>query len=92
MTGLVVSSFENVVHELQLQYCRFGHLSFSVLARLIPSLYNICDKYKLICDACEFAKHTQTIYHISGTRSIKIFDVIHSDVWGPCSTVSFFGH
>ena len=91
-TGLVASSSENAVHELQLQHRRLGHLSFFVLARLFPSLYNICDKHKLVCDACEFAKYTRTIYPISGTQSINIFDVIYSNVWGPCSTTSLSGH
>jgi hypothetical protein len=33
-----------------------------VLGRLYPKLYSSYNKAKLVCDACEFAKHTRIIY------------------------------
>ena len=35
----------------------------------------------LKCEACELAKHSRTVYHASGNMSLKLFDLIHSDVW-----------
>jgi len=62
------------------------------MSRSYPSLFNACPRESLICDACEFAKHTRVPYPILGLRSNKPFDVIHSDVWGPCEVHSISGH
>jgi GAG-pre-integrase domain len=48
--------------KLFLLYCRLGHIPFTVLERLYPKLYSSCNKAKLVCDACEFAKHTRIMY------------------------------
>jgi transposase InsO family protein len=74
--------------ELFLLHCRLGHISFIVLGRLYPKLYSRCNKAKLVCDACEFAKHTRTIYPFVGNRSSSCFDIVHSDVWGPARVAS----
>jgi transposase InsO family protein len=42
------------------------------------------NKEILVCDACEFGKHTRSSYVSSGSRSSCIFELVHSDVWGPC--------
>jgi transposase InsO family protein len=74
--------------ELFLLYCRLGHILFTVLGRLYPKLYSRCNKAKLVCDVCEFAKHTRTIYPFFGNRSSFCFDIVHSDVWGPARVAS----
>ena len=82
---------KSVEDELLLHHQRIGHSSFGVLSRLYSSLYEKADKQKLVCDACEFGKHTRSSYVGSGNRSSGAFDLIHSDVWGPCSTTSTNG-
>jgi GAG-pre-integrase domain len=77
--------------ELFLLHCRLGHISFTVLGRLYPKLYSRCNKAKLVCDACEFAKHTRIMYHSFGNRSSFCFDIVHSDVWGPSRVASPLG-
>ena len=52
-----------------------------LLSRSYPTLFNTCPKESLVCDACEFAKHTRVHYPSLGLRSNRPFDVIHSDVW-----------
>jgi GAG-pre-integrase domain len=74
--------------ELFLLHCRLGHIPFTVLGRLYPKLYSRCNKAKLVCDACEFAKHTRTIYPFVGNRSSSYFYIVHSDVLGPTRVVS----
>jgi Integrase core domain/GAG-pre-integrase domain len=76
--------------ELLLLHCRLGHISFTVLGKLYPKLYSKCSKAKLVCDACEFAKHTRTTYLFFGNRSYSCFDIVHSDVWGPSRISSLF--
>ena len=67
--------------ELLLLHCRLGHPSFASMSRSYPTLFNTCPKESLVCDACEFAKHTRVHYPSLGLRSNRPFDVIHSDVW-----------
>jgi transposase InsO family protein len=77
--------------ELLLIHRRMGHSSF-LLERLYPLKYEKTDKQKLVCDGCEFGKHTRSSYVSSGSRSSHAFDLVHSDVWGPCSTMEIDGH
>jgi Integrase core domain len=77
--------------ELLLLHCHLGHIPFIMLGKLYPKLYSRCSKAKLVCDACEFAKHTTTTYSSVGNRSSSCFDIIHSDVWEPSRITSLFG-
>jgi hypothetical protein len=43
---------------------------------------------KLVCDVCEFAKHTRIMYPSFSNRSSSYFDIVHSDVWGPLRVAS----
>ena len=78
--------------ELLLHHRRLGHLSFAAMSCIYPSLFNLCSRESLVCDACELAKHTRGTYPSRGLRSHKSFEVIHSDVWGPCEVYSVSGH
>jgi len=71
---------------------RLGHPSFASMSRSYPSLFNACPKESFVCDACEHAKHTRVPYPSLGLRSNRPFDVIHSDVWGPCEIQSISGN
>jgi GAG-pre-integrase domain/Zinc-finger len=70
---------------LLLHHRRLGHPSFPILSRLHPPLFKKANKEKLVCDVCELDKHIRSSYARSGSRSF-CFNLIHSDVWGPCST------
>jgi hypothetical protein len=80
------------IQELLLHHHRLGHPSFATLSRIYPSLFKSCPSESLVCDACELAKHTRGTYPSRGLRSEKPFEVIHSDVWGPCEVHSVSGH
>ncbi|XP_073109504.1 uncharacterized protein [Elaeis guineensis] len=84
--SLTVSSSQK--EDLLLQHRRLGHLSFTPLARIFPSIFEIY-KEKLVCDACELAKHTRSTYPNSGRCSKAMFEVVHSDVWGSCGPPLF---
>ncbi|XP_073112311.1 uncharacterized protein [Elaeis guineensis] len=71
-TSLTVSSSQK--EDLLLQHRRLGHLSFTLLARIFPSVFETY-KEKLVCDACELAKHTRSTYPNSGRRSKTMFEV-----------------
>jgi GAG-pre-integrase domain len=88
-TGGVRTSVEDL---LLLHHRRLGHPSFSALSKLYPPLFEKANKEKLVCDACELGKHTRSSYSSSGSRSSLAFDLVHSDVWGPCSTTAVNGY
>ena len=77
---------------LMLHHKHLGHTSFGVLSRLYPSLFEKVNKEKLVCDACKLGKLTRSSYVSSDHRSSHAFDMIHSDVWGPCFTSSMNGY
>uniref|UniRef100_A0A8R7QNV0 GAG-pre-integrase domain-containing protein n=1 Tax=Triticum urartu TaxID=4572 RepID=A0A8R7QNV0_TRIUA len=90
--GVAFASCVSPSQELLLYHCRLGHLSFAALFRIYPSLFKLCPRELLVCDACELAKHTRGSYPSIGLRSAKPFEMIHSDVWGPCEVRSIFGN
>jgi GAG-pre-integrase domain len=69
--------------ELLLIHRRIGHSSFNLLEHLYPLKYEKTNKQKLVCDGCEFKKHTRSSFVSSGSKSSHEFDLIHSDVCGP---------
>ncbi|XP_073112088.1 uncharacterized protein [Elaeis guineensis] len=71
-TSLTISSSQK--EDLLLQYRRLGHLSFTLLARIFPTVFETY-KEKLVCDACELAKHTRSTYPNSGRRSKAMFEL-----------------
>ena len=83
---LVVSSAQDL-----LWHRRLGHPSFKVFEELAPLVYKNYNKEMLECEVCVLAKHSRTVYPASGTRSLKPFDLIHSDVWGPTNNTSTSG-
>jgi transposase InsO family protein len=85
-TALTVSIGE-MEAKVILEYCRLGHLSFDTMSKVFPGIMSKVDKRKLVCDACEYGKHTRSIYVSKGHRSISPFMLIHSDVW-TCSIIS----
>ena len=78
---LHTQSKESVV----LLHRRLGHPSFHLLKQVYPNLFKHLDIQSLICDSCQFAKHKRTHFSKSDHRKKFPFDMIHSDVWGPCS-------
>jgi hypothetical protein len=56
-------------------------MSFDTMSKIFPEEMKNVDKGKLVCDACEYGKHTRTSYVSRGLRSTSPFVLIHSDVW-----------
>src|SRR3954467_6913842 len=66
-------------------------MRFMYFESLAPAIYKKCHKDLLKCEACELAKHTRSVYPVSGKRSAQPFDLVHSDVWGPTKNASTNG-
>ena len=63
-----------------------GHPSLPLLKKLCPQFSSLSS---LDCEFCQFAKH----HRLSSSprvnkRASALFELIHSDVWGPCLVVS----
>lgn len=74
------SSFSN----FHLWHSRLGHVSVSRLKHLISlgSLGNLPSHDISDCSGCKLKKKVALPFNCS-TSSIALFDLIHSDVWGP---------
>ncbi|CAL1397253.1 unnamed protein product [Linum trigynum] len=74
-----------------LWHYRLGHVFHSK----VPILQQLCtsiETYRsLPCDVCHFAKQKRLPFPISSTVSVKPFQLIHVDIWGPNSIPSHDG-
>ena len=70
-------------------HCRLGHPSLPLLKKLCPQFLS---QLSLDCESCQFVKH----HHLSYSprvdkRASAPFELVHSDVWGPCPVVAPIG-
>lgn len=78
--------------QFDIWHYRLGHPS-------IPVIHQLCNKFpyikfnkNLLCDSCYMAKQTRLSFPNSTTMSLKPFDLVHMDIWGPLNIVSFQGY
>ncbi|KAK2970814.1 hypothetical protein RJ640_010086 [Escallonia rubra] len=77
----VVSPFE--------AHCRLGHPSLLVLKKLCPQFHDISS---VDCESCHFAKHHRSSLSPRVNKRVEFaFELVHSDVWGPCPVLSKSG-
>ena len=69
-----------------------GHPSYErlqVMQSYYPSLHN---NKNFVCTTCHYAKHKRSSFSSSTSHALNNFDLIHVDIWGPCSKVTMHGH
>ena len=67
-------------------HCRLGHPSLPLLKKLCPQFSNLLS---LDCESCQFAKHHRLSYSPRVNKPASApFQLVHSDVWGPCPVMS----
>ncbi|KAK2970794.1 hypothetical protein RJ640_007090 [Escallonia rubra] len=77
----VVSPFE--------AHCRLGHPSLPVLKKLCPQFHDISS---VDCESCHFAKHHRSSLSPRVNKRVEsAFELVNSDVWGPCPVLSKSG-
>ena len=70
---------------------RLGHLPINRIP-LVPNLSISFDcKKTLFCDACCKAKQTRLSFPVRMNKTVRAFDLVHCDIWGPYKTKSFSG-
>ena len=45
-----------------------------------------------ICNTCHYAKHKRLPFSSSTSHASNKFELLHIDIWGPCSKTSMHGH
>ena len=66
---------------------RIGHPSDKTLKCIFEFSNLDCSN----CEVCKFAKHTRLPFVTSNSKSSTIFELVHSDVWGPAPVDSYNG-
>jgi GAG-pre-integrase domain len=75
----------NNVEDNELWHWRLGH-TFDVVLHKLISLNNLDNSD---CDTCHFSKQTQLTFSLSTSKTSKIFELVHSDVWGHAHVPSY---
>jgi len=76
-TGLVGGQFDPVL----LRHWRLGHPSLQKIQSVIPVESSISS---LGCEFCELGKHHRATFQSRvNSHSSSVFELVHSDVWGP---------
>nr|CAN68904.1 hypothetical protein VITISV_025822 [Vitis vinifera] len=70
-------------------HSRLGHLSLSKFQKMVPRFSSLSS---LECESCQLGKYT----HVSflkrlNNRAKSPFELVHTNVWGPCWTASTLG-
>ncbi|RVW22780.1 Retrovirus-related Pol polyprotein from transposon RE1 [Vitis vinifera] len=68
---------------------RLGHPSLSKFQKMIPRFSTLSS---LPCESCQLGKHTRVSFPKRlNNRAKSHFELVHTDVWGPCRTASTLG-
>ena len=81
-------AFSRVVTQFEL-HCRLGHPSLFLLKKLYPQFSSLSS---LNHESCQYAKlHRVHLSPKVNKRASAPFELVHSDVWGPCPVLSSIG-
>ena len=70
-------------------HSRLGHPSLSKFQEMVPRFSNLSS---LTCESCQLGKHTRVPFpQRLNNRAKSPFELVHTDVWGPCRTAFTLG-
>lgn len=82
---------EKLKNKVWLWHRRLGHPSFGYMRKLLPHLFVGFNNEEFICETCVKAKSHRNNYPDSLNKSSSVFDIVHTDVWGPSPLMSKSG-
>jgi transposase InsO family protein len=80
-----------VASSTALWHRRLGHLSSSRLDFMAKHLLNFSFQSNNACDVCALAKQSRLPFSVSSISSVRPFELIHCDIWGPYKIASSSG-
>ena len=81
-----IYNFNTQVQDMgHLWHKRIGHPS----DRTLKCIFNFSNLDCSNCEVCKLAKHTRLPFANSNSKSNHIFELVHSDVWGPAPVNSY---
>jgi hypothetical protein len=90
--AIATKSFcSHVISSTELWHRRLGHLSSSRLNFMANNLLNFPFKLHDACDICALSKQCRLPFSASSISSIRPFELIHCDIWGPYKIPSLSG-
>ncbi|RVW97202.1 hypothetical protein CK203_030011 [Vitis vinifera] len=70
-------------------HSRLGHPSLSKFQKMVPHFSTLLS---LACESCQLGKHTRISFPKRlNNRAKSPFELVHTDVWGPCRTAPTLG-
>lgn len=82
----ISTSFTVTTPSLHQLHYQLGHPSLPRLQHLYPQFRHVS---RLECESCEMGKHRRVSYAPRVNNRVKApFDLVHSDIWGPCPIIS----
>ena len=70
-------------------HSRLGHLSLSKFQKMFTRFSTLSS---LACESCQLGKHTRVSFpQRLNNRAKSPFELVHTNVWGPCRTASTLG-
>jgi len=91
VTNRYIPSIHCVYKDVNVWHNRLGHLSNERL-HVLRSIYPCISVQKpYLCDTCYRAKQRKLSFPLSHSNTSNIFDLLHMDIWGPCSIISMHG-
>ncbi|RVW89047.1 Retrovirus-related Pol polyprotein from transposon TNT 1-94 [Vitis vinifera] len=70
-------------------HSRLGHPSLSKFQKMVPRFSSLSS---LACESCQLGKHTHISFpKLLNNRAKSPFELVYTDVWGPCRTASTLG-
>ena len=70
-------------------HSRLGHPSLFKFQKMVSRFSTLSS---LACESCQLGKHTRVSFlQRLNNRATSPFEIVHTDVWGPCRTASTLG-
>jgi GAG-pre-integrase domain len=84
-TNKFIFNIKNNEDLCELWHKRVGHPS----NKIFKFMFDFSKDYSLNCEVCSLAKHTKLLFYNSNSKSNEMFELVHSDIWGPAPVISY---
>lgn len=90
-TSAATVASKDLLQHAKLMHLRLGHMPFSRIKILLPSLDIKAVQDTFVCSICPLAKQTRLSFPSNHVKTTSLFDLLHVDVWGPYANKTHCG-